>query len=339
MIGRLCFRAGAAMLVFVQLFAAPVRAATEHGAQLTAEGTGRVTIGAESMAAAPQLARVTLAGTGFAPGEPVGLWDTAPDAAVTRVSASGLEADRRGAFVVRIELGSWLATGLHRVSARGARSGRGAIVPLFVLPGAGPAPTAGTSVAISPTELRQLDQAALSGAGFAAGETVALWLTLPNGAAIGLGRQPASTDGRLGGELFMPGALPVGDYRITAQGLASRHTAIGTFRLLYGNGLNVPGARLAASIGRAKQRMAIKIVLSGMAADEGVAFWLTLPDGSVQPWGELRADGEGRLEARISLSEALPAGTYYLSVRGNASHRASFAALALEPGPLQPGAE
>jgi hypothetical protein len=70
-----------------------------------------------------------------------------------------------------------------------------------------------------------------------------------------------------------------------------------------------------------------------------VSFWLTLPDGSVLPLGDVRADGDGHLDALIHLSEDLPTGTHYVSFVSNVSGQAGFARLALEPGPTSPGEE
>jgi hypothetical protein len=55
--------------------------------------------------------------------------------------------------------------------------------------------------------------------------------------------------------------------------------------------------------------------------------------------GDLRAAGNGTLHTSLHLSETLPAGTHYLSFRGNRSQRGSFAKLVLEQGPVLPGEE
>jgi hypothetical protein len=55
--------------------------------------------------------------------------------------------------------------------------------------------------------------------------------------------------------------------------------------------------------------------------------------------GDAKTDAQGNLDVDIYMSEALPAGAYYLSLRGNTSGLGSFARLVLEPGPRSPGEE
>jgi hypothetical protein len=99
------------------------------------------------------------------------------------------------------------------------------------------------------------------------------------------------------------------------------------------------GARLAADLGHAVQRTVLTISATGFTPKESVSFWQTLPNGAVLALGDLQADGDGNLSARIDLSEALPTGTHYLSFRSNISNQGGFAKLVLEPGPRNPGHE
>ena len=312
--------------------------ATERGAVLVAEGTTTTMAGGQQLPASRQREAVIIGGAGFQPGEAIGVWNTFPDGSVFGIDDDDIVADADGVFAIELGLGSGLPVGIHRVSARGQASGAGAIVAFYLLPGAGPAPTSSARLAVAPAAARQLETVALTGAGFDAGESVAVWLTLPDGVVLGLGRIDAASDGTFAVELGLSPFLPVGRHVFTAQGVDSDTTAMSAFTLQYGNGLDVPGAQLAADIGRAPQRTVLEISAEGFEGDESVSFWLTLPDGSVLPLGDVRAD-DGNLDVVLYLSEDLPTGTHYLSFVSNVSGQASFAKLVLEPGPQTPGEE
>jgi hypothetical protein len=329
-----------AVLVLLAALLTPMDAssATEHGATLTAEGTTTTIVGDRRVAASRQGESIVLRGAGFEPGERIGLWATFADAAVAGVDAGPVEAGDAGMFTTEIELVSYLPVGLHHFSARGRSSGRGAIVPAYLMPGGSPI-RENARLVLSPATARQLDTIKLTGQGFTGGEPVALWFTLPDGAVLGLGRLTAGSDGTLDTSLTLPEWLPVGRHILTAQGLASAATAMAELSLRHGNGLGVAGAELAADIGRAKQRTHVHVKAGGLQSRESVSFWLTLPSGAVLGLGDVSTDAEGIVDAGLYLSEALPSGVYYISLRGNRSDLGSFARLVLEPGPKSPGEE
>lgn len=337
--GRQLFRLMMALLLGVLAIPAGAVVAQERGAELVAIGTMTTRVGNETVASSRQLETVVIAGAGFDAGELIGFWLTLPDGSVVGLDSDDLQADEEGAFAVELGLGSGLPVGLHRFSARGQSSGAGAVAPFYLMPGRGPDVTAGTQLTFSPATARQLDTVELSASGFAANETVALWLTLPDGSVIGLGNVTSDASGTFSGSLFLPGVLPVGRHYFTARGTTSGNTAITPFVLQYGNGLNVPGARLAADLGRAQQRTILSLSGEGFTANESVSFWLTLPNGSVLDLGEVNADENGVLDVVIYLAEDLPVGIHYLSFRSNQSEQAGFAKLTLLPGPQAPGEE
>jgi hypothetical protein len=329
-----------ATIVLLALLLAPVPAAhgTERGAILTAEGSTSTMIDGVRVAASHQGERIVLSGTGFESREPIGLWDTFPDASVAGVDAADLVADDAGAFTIALDLAPSLPVGLHRFSARGRSSGHGAIVPWFLLPG-GEAVQASARLVPTPNSVRQLETVSLAGQGFAANERVALWFTLPDGSVLALGELSATSGGTFDTGLVMPEWLPVGRYMVTARGVAGGATAIAELTLRHGNGLDIAGAEFAADIGRAKQRTRVEVKATGLLANEAISFWLTLPNGAVLALGDAKTDAQGNLDVDIYMSEALPTGAYYLSLRGNTSGLGSFARLVLEPGPKSPGEE
>ena len=334
---QLCSLRAFVMLLLVALVMPPASVeAREQGAMLTVEGTTSMVVDGERVAASPQQEDVVVAGAAFMPGELVGLWLTFADGSVFGVDREDIVADADGTFAVRVGLDASLPVGRHTFSARGKSSGLGAAVAFMLLPGSGPSPTSGARLLIEPATVRQLETVGLSGSGFAGGEAVSFWLTLPNGAVVGLGQVTADGAGTVAEPLTMPGWLPVGRYSVTARGRTSGATAIGEARLDYGNGLNVDGARLAANLGRAVQQTVLQIAASGFTPGESVSFWQTLPDGAVVALGDLQADDDGNLQATLYFSEALPTGTHYLSFRSNTSNQAGFARIILEPGPVAP---
>ncbi len=329
------------VLVFAATFVPFAAFAQERGATLVAEGTTTMMVGGQTVASSRQLESVVIVGVGFTPGEFVGLWVTLPDGSVVGLDDDDLRADDDGEFGVELGLGPRLPVGLHRFTARGKNSGVGAIVPFYLMAGRGPATTEGTRLTFTPATARQLDTVELNASGFSANEAVALWLTMPDGSVVGLGQAEADGSGAIGGSLFLPGELPVGRHYFTARGVTSGNTAITPFVLQYGNGLDVPGARLAADLGRAQQRSLVALTIAGenFTPNESISFWLTLPNGSVLDLGEARADESGNLEVVVYLDESLPVGTHYLSFRSNVSEQGGFLKLFLAPGPQEPGEE
>lgn len=328
-------------LLLVGVLVAPAGAALaqENGAELIAVGTSTAVVNGEEVGASRQRETVVVAGAGFDPRELVGLWITLPDGSVLGLDDDDLRSDADGIFAVELSLGPGLPTGLHRFTARGQTSGAGAIALFMLMPGVGPETTAGTQLSFSPSTARQLDTVELAARGFEPNEYVNLWLTQPDGSVVGLGQVQADANGAFGGSLFLPGELPVGRHYFTARGNTSGNATITPFVLQYGNGLDVPGARLAADLGGAQQRTTLSLSGEGFTANESVSFWLTLPNGAVLDLGEVRADGEGVLAVNIYLAQDLPVGTHYLSFRSNQSNQAGFAKLVLDPGPQDPGNE
>jgi hypothetical protein len=155
---------------------------------------------------------------------------------------------------------------------------------------------------------------------------------------MALDRIVAEPDGTVRRLIALPGFLQVGRYALSGHGTTSGATAIGTFVLEYGNGLDVPGARLAANLGATIQGTVLEIEAAGFAAGEEIALWQTLPNGAVVDLGPRRAGGDGTLHLSLVLSERLPIGTHYFSIRGNSSNQGSFARLVLRSGGEMPTA-
>ena len=326
-------RSRALLLLSIILLPVSLVTAIEQGAQLSVQGTATQRVNDRELPAARQDERITVAGSGFVPGERVGLWLTWPTGAVYGLATSADTADASGSLTAEIELSAALPTGVHHLSARGQDSGRGASAALVVLPGRGPLPTAGTQLNIAPRVARQLETVELLGSGFGGAEPIALWLTLPDGSVVGLERLATQADGTLRRSLTLPGFLPVGRSVVTVSGVASGNTAVHELVVAYGNGLGVPGARLAVDLGATVQRTVLAVSAVGFAPGESVSFWQTLPNGAVLDRGAQRAGADGTLAFTIELDETLPVGTHYLSYHSDASDQASFARFMIGPAP------
>ena len=326
-------------LLLAAAFVVPASAAfaTERGAALTATGTTTMMEGEQRIAVGRQGERVVIAGENFRFNELVGVWATLPTGVVRGLDEENIRADLNGDFVVELMLDGSFPTGLHHVTARGKTSGRGAIVPLYLMAG-GAGAAAGTEMRLVPPSARQLESVELYASGFAPHENVTLWLTRPDGAVMGLGVERASVNGRLALDVNLPGTLPVGQYAFSAWGNTSSNKAVAPFTLLAGDGMAGSG-ELTAHFGSFQQRTTIEVSGASFRSNESVTLWLTKPNGAVVALGDQRADVHGNLDATSYLSEALPVGRYHLSYRANSSGAVRIATLVLEPGPQNPGRE
>jgi hypothetical protein len=147
-------RYGMLLVLGMLIAASSVAHAAEHRATLAAQGTTTAMVHGQRVAAAPQGARVVLTGSDFAPDEPIALWQTLPDGAVIGLDPGTIHSDNLGQFTATILLRPALATGLHHLTARGRRSGHEATAAVLVLPGEGPAPTAGARILLAPATAR-----------------------------------------------------------------------------------------------------------------------------------------------------------------------------------------
>lgn len=99
-------------------------------------------------------------------------------------------------------------------------------------------------------------------------------------------------------------------------------------------------AALAVSPPAAPQNSTVALSLSGFAPREAVSLWLTLPDYSVAPLGDLTADGAGAAGLELFVGVDVPVGRHAISARGNRSGRLASAPFELAPAagaPATPG--
>lgn len=180
----------------------------------------------------PQGACLAYRATGFEPAEAVGLWFTRPDGSA---SAEGLpavvRADNDGILIGSFCPPGTGATGRYALTAQGRVSARTAVVHFQLLPGDPLGVPAGGAVLFADPPRATVGQLVdLVGGGFQPGETLSLWLTLPDGSVRELdgGR---TRDGTFLLPLDLAG-LPPGSHGISAYGQRSRLRAVAPLEVL-----------------------------------------------------------------------------------------------------------
>lgn len=291
-----------------------------------------------SLSATPTAPRqndtVTLTGAGFEPGERVSVWITYPDYRVYGVAE--LETNSEGAFsypYLPDFLGAtFTPTGAYTYTAHGQSSGREVYASINVSIGAGAGPSTGVSLVAEPGRDAQGSYFAFGGAGYAASETVALWLRYPDNTVADLGRTRAGSDGTISHLIYVSGA-PVGHYALTARGLSSGANGIAEFDVQVADLTEAKGtANLTVGPSPDTQRSYAEFSGSGFAPGEIVTVWVTLPDYSTMWIGDVKADKNGAFVAVLYLSEQEPVGRRSYTAYGNSSGLRAVADYTLNPG-------
>ncbi len=290
---------------------------------------------AASLSATPAQARqndtVTLSGKGFSPSETVAIWITYPDFSVFGVTE--VQADGDGsidyAYLPDFLGASFTPTGRYTYTARGTSSGREVYATISVSIGRGAAASAGVTMRSTPNGPARFT---IQGSNFSGGETLALWLRLPDNSVQDLGQVTAGPAGSFEYNLNLAGA-PVGRYAFTARGLRSSLTGITELTLTQTDLSTVSGrAGLTVDMRREDQRSTVTFTGSGFAETEIVSIWVTLPNGATAPIGDVVVSNTGGFVATFYLSEQLPAGRHVFSAYGNFSQRRGTAEFTLVPG-------
>lgn len=172
-------------------------------------------------------------GSGYASGETLAAWLRLPDNSV--VGFGEFEASGSGSFADIVCVGSLGFEGVHYYTAYGKGSGRTGIAAFNVTRGdyIG-APAGGATLEAQPSSAKQLDVITLVGTGFLPGETISLWLTLPDGRVLSMFEGVTAT-GNFAVDVFLP-PLPVGRHYFSAYGQTSGLRAIAPFDLEPGTG-------------------------------------------------------------------------------------------------------
>jgi hypothetical protein len=287
-----------------------------------------------SGASAPQVALgspVSIAGSGFTPGETISLWETGPGGAVSPIST--LQADANGAFSSTI---TFSVAGQWQVTAHGATSGKqtintyvaGVAASTGSAPGASSVISVTNGVGTSAPQVNQGSSVTFSGGGFAIGETVSLWETGPDSAVTPISSQQGDETGSVSTVVAFP---TVGYWQVTAQGRSSAHVVISGYNVIGGSSstaaaLSAPVASPTGSptvtappVGvpiKATSGTTVIFKAVGFNASEMVDAWTTGPDGTVTRLDPVQASSVGQVSLSTSFASV---GLWQVTLHGRES--------------------
>lgn len=160
--------------------------------------------------------------------------------------------------------------------------------------------------------------------GFKPYEEIALWVGLPDGTVESFGDTFATGSGSVGHTegyagyacFFGSPTWHDGEVLAVARGKSSHHEASAKF--LYDGGFadpDGPGVHVTLVPGAPRDTPYITVAGSGFKPYERVSVWLGNPDGSVQNFGDLDADGWGKVYLAFSPTFRPGPGDYTIVVR------------------------
>jgi hypothetical protein len=183
----------------------------------------------------PHGALVNLHGTGFLPNEVVSVWLTQPNGSVVDYPQQ-ITSDA-GNFESSFEFSELYPTGKYTFTALGTISGYQVFAP-FELQSRSSTPSGWAQLRVTypfPAKTNQNDWINVSGTLFSPGETVGVWMTLPDNSVRGLPSQIADGNGDFFADIDLDERLPVGRYSVTAKGLDSGRLVITSFDVTQGS--------------------------------------------------------------------------------------------------------
>ncbi len=308
-----------------------------------------------------QVGQVTLAGRGYRGNEQVSIWVTYPDFSVDRVRL--ITADSNGNFTLTYTPRA-KGNGEYIFTAQGNSSARVFYAELQVgvlpidtsIPTAVPVPTAvptptsvpvQTNLWVEPNHINQYQPVDLTGAGFAANEPVAIWVTYPDARVDSVAVVVADEHGRFtfGYEPDFAGQtnMPAGDYIYTAHGNTSGREVFAHLHFAPTAAPSVvpvaPGRLdtvLLASPTHARQNDTVTLEGRGFASNEPVAIWITYPNFEVYSVTEVQTNADGNFTFPYILDfldvTFTPTGKYTYTARGQLSGREVYADIQVDIG-------
>ncbi|MGB8646232.1 MAG: hypothetical protein WCF84_13420 [Anaerolineae bacterium] len=151
----------------------------------------------------------------------------------------------------------------------------------------------------------------IQGSGFAANESVALWLQYPDGHTLNAATVNADGSGSAAFVLATNASYPWGSYVVLAHGQSSGSNVWGRLTLGSSGGGTVITGSTSCQNG--------SFIVPGFIAGETVLVMAQLPNGSVMPT-TVSADGSGTISFALPLQTGLPTGTYVISTQGLVSN-------------------
>lgn len=173
----------------------------------------------------------TIRGANFGASEMLALWLRYPDNTVAEQGRIQAGPDGSFEYVIYTD-GS--PTGRYAFTARGLSTDLVGIVEFEVTVSDLTVPTGSASLVVSPGSEPQRSIAIFEGTGFQPGETVTVWVTLPDNSTMTIGNAEVDASGAFVASLYLGEQDPVGQRTYTAYGNTSGRRAIAEFTLIPG---------------------------------------------------------------------------------------------------------
>lgn len=184
-----------------------------------------------------------LRGAGYGGGEEVAVWLRYPDNTVTDLGR--VSAGPGGQWEYRLYVGG-VPVGRYAFTGRGLGSGVNGIAEFDVRVDDLTSATGRANLAVGPSPDQQRSFATFTGSGYLPGETVTVWVTLPDFSTLWIGDVQANDGGGFVATLYLSEQEPVGRRTYTAYGNSSGLRAVADYLLQPGNG-PAPGSAPQAS--------------------------------------------------------------------------------------------
>lgn len=169
--------------------------------------------------------------------------------------------------------------------------------------------------------------------GFTPDESLTVWVTYPNQKVEGIDHVLANEGGIREFFWTMDESYQLGRYVFTVRSNETGYLAYDDFYLEPPEVMLTPGVNIIPVPPSIRQKG--EIVFQGTGyQDEGVALWLTHPDGSVEELSWADANGDGEFNASIMITERDKTGQYFLTGQGVMSGFLGVATFFVEGGEL-----
>lgn len=208
-----------------------------------------------------------------------------------------------------------------------------------------PLPTAqaqSASVAVAPNPAPQNSDLVIELAGFQPRESIAVWLTLPDGQVVPINdlvvamnaeqyEARADERGAVSIHAIIDWSFPTGSYAFSARGNLSAIEAVAPFTLTPAPPSPLdPQVALSVDYGRSEGETVLRFGGSGFAGSEAVALWVTRPDNTVLDLGLVQASA-GTWSYEVPAASIGGTAEHTLTAAGTSSGRRNILAFVPQP--------
>ncbi len=241
---------------------------------------------------------VSAVGDGFGVSERVGAWATSPEGEVRTLPEARSDAGGHVNYTfstLGFILGDWKLTLHGQVSGLEATAPFELVSVIIDTPAPGPTtPAPGPTTPAPPPADAVVagTNVVLNADGFTPGESISVWTTDPNGAAVARTPAPADSAGKVSYSLSTLGYV-LGHWSLTVHGVSSGKEAIKTFTLIAAvvpdpssppptpapHPTSAPQGGLTVSPNNIYTGQTVQVTGAGYASFEAISFWETNPLG------------------------------------------------------------